>query len=114
LSEFGPTLPKTAYQLVTLAKQSFWVAGVKAQLKGGQSVKIVVGRALAKGTKAGAGIKAYTYRYFVCSKPDLSVKTICEFYAVRWESETFHALAKELLGLDHNQCWREGNVWRRN
>jgi SRSO17 transposase len=112
LSEFSPILPKTAYQLVTLEKRSFRVAGVTAQLKGGQSVKIVVSRAFAQKMKAGAGIRAYTYRYFVCSDPALSVATICEFYAVRWEIETFHALAKELLGLDHNQCWREGNVVR--
>lgn len=112
LNDLAPTIPKSAYQLVTLTKQSFRVAGLEGQLKGGQKVKVVVGRTLAKGTNPSAGIKRYTYRYFVCSDPALSVKTICEFYAVRWEIETFHALAKELLGLDHNQCWRERNVRR--
>lgn len=112
LSEFSPTLPKSAYQLVTLDKHRFRVAGVQAQLKGGQRVKVVVGRALGRGTHPNAGIRRYTYRYFVSSDPTLSVKTICEFYAVRWEIETFHAQLKELLGLDHNQCWRERNVQR--
>ncbi len=97
---------------MTLEKCSFRVAGVTAQLKGGQTVKVVVSRAFAKKMKAGAGIRAYTYRYFVCSDPALAVATICEFYSVRWEIETFHALAKELLGLDHLQCWRERNVKR--
>lgn len=112
LSEFGPTLPKSAYQLVTLDKQTFRVAGVEAKLKGGQRVKVVISRALRLGTHPNAGIRPYTYRYFVSSDPTLSVKTICEFYAVRWEIETFHAQLKELLGLDHNQCWRQGNVQR--
>ncbi len=112
LNDLAPTIPKSAYQLMTLTKPSFRVAGLEGQLKGGQKVKVVVGRTLANGSKPGAGIKRYTYRYFVCSDPALSVKTICEIYAVRWEIETFHALAKELLGLDHNQCWREQNVKR--
>lgn len=112
LSEYAPLLEKAAYQLVTLGKQTFQLAGVAAQLKGGQAVKVVVGRQLGLGTKPTAGIKAYTYRYFVSSDPALAVKTISEFYAVRWEIETFHASAKQLFGLDHNQCWRERNVWR--
>lgn len=80
LSEFGPTLHKSAYQLVTLGSHSFREAGVEAQLKAGQRVKVVVGRALGRGTHANAGIRTYTYRYFVSSDPTLSVKTICEFY----------------------------------
>jgi SRSO17 transposase len=112
LSAYAPTLPKEAYQHVTLAKHSFRVAGVAAQLKGGQAVKLVIGRELAKGVNPKAGIKQYSYHYFMCSDATLSVGTICEFYSVRWEIETFHACAKELLGLDHNQCWRERNVSR--
>jgi hypothetical protein len=112
LSEYAPTVPKDAYQLVTLAKRNFQMAGVTAGLKGGRTVKVVIGRTLKAGTNPKAGIKPYTYRYFVCSDQNLSVKTICEFYSVRWEIETFHAVAKELLGLDHNQCWRERNVAR--
>jgi SRSO17 transposase len=112
LSEYAPAVPKEAYQLVTLEKQSFRMARIKACLKGGRAVTVLIGRALQKGTNPKAGIKRYTYRYFVCSDPALSVNTICEFYAVRWEIETFHANAKELLGLDHNQCWRQRNVRR--
>ena len=112
LSAYAPQLPKQAYQLVTLGKQTFHLAGVEARFKGGQAVKVVVGRQPQIGCKVGAGIKHYTYRYFVSSDPSLSVITISEFYSVRWEIETFHASAKELFGLDHNQCWRERNVWR--
>lgn len=112
LSEYAPQLEKAAYQLVTLGKQTFHLAGVEAQLKGGQAVKVVVGRQLGLGTKPNAGIKHYTYRYFVSSDASLAVRTISEFYSVRWEIETFHAAVKELFGLDHNQCWRERNVWR--
>jgi hypothetical protein len=112
LSAYAPLLPKEAYQSVTLGKQTFRLAGVEAQLKGGQAVKVVVGRQPQIGCRPTAGIKHYTYRYFVSSDPSLSVRTISEFYAVRWEIETFHASAKELFGLDHNQCWRERNVWR--
>jgi SRSO17 transposase len=112
LSEYAPQLPKAAFQVVTLGKQTFHLAGVEARLKGGQAVKVVVGRQLQIGCKPTAGIKHYTYRYFVSSDPALVVRTISEFYSVRWEIETFHASAKELFGLDHNQCWRERNVWR--
>jgi hypothetical protein len=112
LSAFAPMLVKEAYQPVTLGKQTFHLAGVAAQLKGAQAVKVLVGRQLQIGTKPTAAIKHYTYHYFVSSDPALSVKTISEFYSVRWEIETFHARAKELFGLDHNQCWRERNVWR--
>lgn len=112
LSEYAPLLSKAAYQPVTLGKQTFQLAGLEAHLKGGQSVKVVVGRQLQIGYKPTSGIKHYTYRYFVCSDPALSVKTVSELYSVRWEIETFHAMAKQLFGLDHNQCWRERNVWR--
>lgn len=57
-------------------------------------------------------VKTVQYRYLVSTEVSLSVQTIAQFYAVRWEIETFHAQAKELLGLDHNQCWRERNVQR--
>lgn len=112
LSEYAPSLPKSAYQRVKLDKQTFELAGVVAQLKGGQSVKLVVGRSLTATTNPKAAIKHYTYRYFVSSDPTLSVSRLAEFYSIRWEIETFHRLIKELLGLDHNQCWRERNVQR--
>ena len=112
LSALAPLFPKEAYQVVTLGKQTFHLDGVEALLKGGQLVKVVIGRPPQIGYKPSAGIKHYTYRYFVSSDPSLPVKTISEFYAVRWEIETFHASAKELFGLDHNQCWRERNIWR--
>lgn len=112
LSEYAPLLSKAAYQPVTLGKQTFQLAGLEAQLKGGQSVKVVVGRQLQLGCKPTSGIKHYTYHFFVSSDPRLSVKTLCELYSVRWEVETFHATAKQLFGLNHNQCWRERNVWR--
>jgi hypothetical protein len=112
LTDYARLLPKEAYQLVTLKKQTYRLAGVEARLKGGRTIKVVVGGSLTVGTKPGAGIKHYTYRYFVSSDPHLSVSTISEFYSVRWEIETFHAVAKELLGLDHNQCWRERSVQR--
>ena len=122
LSEYAPSLPKTAYQFVTLGSQKFELAGVEAEFrnksKGGSAnedegkVKVVIGRELAGGRHKGCGIKRYHYRYFVCSDPELSVKTISEMYSIRWELETFHAQAKELLGLDHIQCWKERNVKR--
>ncbi len=112
LSAYAPLLTKEAYQPVTLGKQTFHLAGVEAQLKGVQAVKVVVGRQLQIGCKPRAGSKHYTYHYFVSSDPALSVRAISEFYSVRWEIETFHTTAKELFGLDHIQCWRERNVWR--
>jgi len=112
LKEYAPTLPKEAYQSVTLGKHRFCVAGLAAQLKGGQSVKLLISRSLRPGSQPKAGIKRYNYQYFVSSDPKLDVATICEFYSIRWEIETFHANLKELLGLDHNQGWRERNVRR--
>jgi hypothetical protein len=112
LSEFASTIEKTAYQRVKLEKQTFELAGAQVQLKGGQNVKLVVGRALLAGTNPKAGIKRYTYRCFVSSDPHMSVSRLAEFYSIRWETLAFHRLIKELLGLDHNQCWRERNVRR--
>ncbi len=112
LSDYAPLLEKAAYQPVTLGKQTFQLAGLEAHLKGGQAVKVVVGRQLQLGCKPKAGIKHYTYHYFVSSDPALPVKTVSELYSMRWEIETFHAMAKQLFGLNHNQCWRERNVWR--
>ncbi len=94
---------------------------IQAQTKAGSDAnptlpaflcKVVVSRSLPAHSNPRCGIKAYNYRLFVSSDPALGGKTVCEFYSVRWEIETFHAQAKELLGLDHNQCWRERNVWR--
>jgi len=112
LSSYAPQLPKSAYQLVTLGKQRFRLAGVVATFKGGRTVKLVVSRSLTVGTNPRAGIKSYTYRFFVSSEPTLAVTVLAELYSVRWEIETFHAQAKQLLGLDHNQCWRENSVRR--
>lgn len=112
LSSYAPQLPKSAYQLVTLGKQRFRLAGVVATLKGGRQVKLMVNRSVSAGSNLRVGIKSYTYRFFVSSEPALSVTVLAEFYSVRWEIETFHAQAKQLLGLDHNQCWREANVRR--
>jgi SRSO17 transposase len=112
LSQYAPQLPKSAYQLVTLGKQSFRLAGVTATLKGGRTVKLVVSRSLPNAANPAWGIKPYTYRYFVSSDPLLPVKVLAEWYSVRWEIETFHAHLKQLLGLDHIQCWREANLRR--
>lgn len=105
LSSYAPKVPKSAYQTVTLAKQRFCLAGIEATLKGGRQVKLVIAKSLANTAKAGAGIKRYTYRYFVSSDPHLGVQELAELYSVRWEIETFHAHLKQLLGLDHSQCW---------
>jgi hypothetical protein len=112
LSNFAPKLPSDAYQFVTIGKQRFSLAAIEATLKSGQNVKLLVSRVWAKGADPRAGIKHYHYRYFVSSDTGLSVQTICELYAVRWEIETFHAHLKELLGFDHNQCRIERNVER--
>lgn len=112
LSEYAPTVPRAAYQVVTLDKQRVVVAGVQAWLKGGRAVKLVITRQLAPGKRFNTGIKAYNYRYFISTEPSMSVASLCEFYSVRWEIETFHANVKELLGLDHNQAWREQSVRR--
>jgi SRSO17 transposase len=112
LSRYAPTVPSSAYQLVTLGKQRFELAGVAATLKGGRAVKLVISRSLVALSKPRAGVKCYTYRYFVSSEPGLSVKTLVELYAVRWEIEVFHAHLKQLLGLDHNQCWRPTSIER--
>ena len=112
LSEYAPSLPQTAYQLVTLEKQRVRVAGVKAFLKGGRAIKLVISRQIAPGTSSKAGIKHYNYRFFFSTQPDISTQSLCEFYSVRWEIETFHANVKELLGLDHNQAWCERSVKR--
>jgi hypothetical protein len=69
LSSYAPKVPKSAYQTVTLAKQRFCLAGMAATLKGGRQVKLIIAQSLAKEAKAGAGIKRYTYRYFVSSDP---------------------------------------------
>ena len=112
LSEYAPSLPSTAYQPVTLEKQKVQVAGVMVFLKGGRAVKLVIGRQLAPGACSQAGIKRYNYRYFISTQPSMPTQSLCEFYSVRWEIETFHANLKELLGLDHNQAWREQSVRR--
>lgn len=112
LNEYAPNLPKSAYQLVTLEKQRVQVAGLKAFLKGGRAVKLVVSRQLAASKPLKSGIKHYNYRYFISTEPSMPTQSLCEFYSVRWEIETFHANLKELLGLDHNQAWREQSVRR--
>jgi SRSO17 transposase len=112
LSLYAPSVPKSAYQLVTLGKQRFELAGIEAKLKGGRAVKLVISRSLAAGAKPKAGIKPYTYRYFVSSEAGLALKTLIELYQVRWEIETFHAHLKQLLGLDHNQCWLPRSIER--
>lgn len=112
LSEYAPQLPASAYQFVTLEKQRVMVAGVRVYLKGGRAVKLVVGRQLALTKPLKSGIRHYNYRYFISTEPNMTTQSLCEFYSVRWEIETFHANVKELLGLDHNQAWREQSVRR--
>jgi SRSO17 transposase len=112
LAEYAPSLPKSAYQFVTLEKQRVQVAGVNVFLKGGRAVKLVVNRQLAATKPLNSGIKHYNYRYFISTEPSMTTQHLCEFYSVRWEIETFHTNIKELLGLDHNQAWREQSVQR--
>lgn len=117
LSKVAPQIAESAYQSVTLAKQRFLIAAMEVKLKGDWTVKLLVNRAVAKiypksAEAATVSQAQYSYRYFVSTDRQMSAKTICELYAMRWEIETFHAHLKELLGFDHNQCRLERNVER--
>jgi SRSO17 transposase len=105
LSEFGPTIARSAYQSVTIGKQGWYMAGLSVQVKGGFTVKLVA-------SKARLLHKADDLHYWVCTDTGLAVATIMELYSVRWEIETFHKQAKQLLGLTDNQCHTERTVRR--
>lgn len=107
LNAFGPTIQAEAYQTVTIGRQKWQMAGFEAALAGGYPVKVVASKALAP-----AEARVVHLNYWVCTNTKLSVRTIMELYSVRWEIETFHKQAKQLLGLNHNQCQRERSVRR--
>jgi hypothetical protein len=107
LNRLGPTLAQEAYQKVTIGKQTWHMAGLDVQLAGGCKVKLVASKALQP-----AKSKPSTLNYWVCTDTRLGVRTIMELYSVRWEIETFHKQAKQLLGLNHNQCRCERSITR--
>ena len=108
LSAFGPTIQASAYQNVTIGKQSWQMAGFEAELAGGYGVKVVA----SKSATSGEETTAPHLNYWVCTDTKLNVPTIMELYSVRWEIETFHKQAKQLLGLKDNQCQSERSVRR--
>jgi SRSO17 transposase len=95
LKHYQTTLSPAAYHSVTVVGRRWKLASVVAPLKSGRSGKVV----LASEVAASKG-----ERYWWCSDPKLSVAEIMEYYAVRWEIETFHKQAKQLLGWCDNQC----------
>jgi SRSO17 transposase len=102
IQEQGTKLAASAYHLVTVGKQHWQMSSLVADLKWGYKVKLIF-------SKAPYSKKIH---YFVCSNQALSVGEIMEYYSVRWEIETFHKQAKQLLGLCDNQCLLERNVRR--
>jgi SRSO17 transposase len=105
LLQFGPTIAASAYQIVTVGKQSWSMAGLVVELKGGFKVKLIA-------SKPPVFSKAAGLNYWVCTDTGYSVATIMELYSVRWEIETFHKQAKQLLGLNDTQCHNERHVRR--
>ena len=104
LKELGTNLAASAYQPVTLGKQRWLMASRTVALKGGYRVKLVISK--------GKGWQSASLNYWVCTDPSLGVQTLMEWYGVRWEIETFHKQAKQLLGLNDNQCQRERSILR--
>jgi SRSO17 transposase len=102
LQEYGAKLPNSAYHLVTVGQQHWRMSHLKAELKGGYQAKLIF-------SKAAYDSKIH---YFVCTNQTLNLVEIMEYYSVRWEIETFHKQAKQLLGLCDNQCLLERNVRR--
>lgn len=107
LQQYQAKLTAQAYQLVTLGSQRWQVASCQAGLKGGYQVKVLITKSARPWPQA-----KRMARFWVCTDPKLKVSLILEWYRVRWEIETFHRQAKQLLGWTDNQCHLERSVRR--
>lgn len=105
LKEYAASLSASAYHSVTVGAQRWHLAQLISPLKQApaKSGKIVLARGLGNGRGE---------RFWYCTDKSLALKLIMEYYAVRWEIETFHKQAKQLLGWCDNQCHLEKSVRR--
>ena len=106
LKEYAASLSTSAYHPVTVGAKRWQLAQLISPLK--QAPQIKAGKiVLARGLGNGRG-----ERFWYCSDQSLALNLIMEYYTVRWEIETFHKQAKQLLGWCDNQCHLPKSVRR--
>ena len=82
------TLPKRAFDLVTVNTRAYKVWAATGRLSSGHDVRLVVNRVVGQ----------QGWRYLVSTDLSLSAQTIISYYLARWEVENFYRVAKQSLG----------------
>ncbi len=88
VKQWSQTLPKRAFDLVTVNTTGYKVWSTTGRLSSGHHVRLVVNRVI--------GHKQW--RYLISTDGSLTSQTIISYYLNRWQVENFYRVAKQSLG----------------
>ncbi|MBU1877314.1 MAG: IS701 family transposase [Chloroflexi bacterium] len=88
VKQWAQTLPKRAFDLVTVNTTCYKVWSTTGCLSSGHRVRLVVNRVIGQ----------RKWRYLISTDQALSPHTIISYYLGRWEVENFYRVAKQSLG----------------
>ena len=88
VTQWQQSLPKEAFDLVTVNATGYQVWAATGHLSSGHAVKLVINRVIGQ----------EGWRYLVSTDLALTPETILSHYLVRWEVENFYRVAKQSLG----------------
>jgi hypothetical protein len=93
VQQWAQTLPKQAFDLVTVNTTCYRVWSSTGRLSSGHSVRLVINRVI--GQKK--------WRYLISTDPSPTPQAIIRRYLNRWEVENFYRVAKHSLGWEDYQ-----------
>jgi SRSO17 transposase len=88
VKQWAQTLPKRAFDLVTVNTTCYKVWSTTGRLSSGDHVRLVVNRVIGQ----------RKWRYLISTNKSLPPQTIISYYLNRWEVENFYRVAKQSLG----------------
>ena len=88
VKQWAQTLPKRAFDLVTVNTICYKVWSTTGYLSSGDQVRLVVNRVIGQ----------RKWRYLISTNRSLPSQTIISYYRSRWEVENFYRVAKQSLG----------------
>jgi SRSO17 transposase len=88
VKQWAQTLPKRAFDLVTVNTTCYKVWSHTGRLSSGHRVRLVINRVV--GQKS--------WRYLISTDQSLTAQTMISYYLGRWEVENFYRVAKQSLG----------------
>jgi SRSO17 transposase len=88
VKQWAQTLPKRAFDLVTVNTTCYKVWSAIGRLSSGHRIKLVINRVIGR----------KKWRYLISTDCSLTPQIIIDYYLNRWEVENFYRVAKQSLG----------------